>query len=125
MILRSGSILGHLGSILGHQASSKENLFNTVEVTFLKYSSRILLKMFILVISRSSSELGHGVKKTQLDQQTNSKENLVNIRGLILEVIIMILAHNVYLDYFSVKFETGSFGGHNINNIVNTRGHIF
>ena len=35
MISRSGSKLGHLGQKLGHRAKSKENLVNTLVVTFL------------------------------------------------------------------------------------------
>ena len=47
------------GQKLGHQAKSKENLVNTLVVTFLKLSSWVLLKMFVLMIYRSSSKLGH------------------------------------------------------------------
>ena len=39
MISMSSLKLGHLGQKLGHQAKSKENLFNTLAVTFLKQSS--------------------------------------------------------------------------------------
>ena len=52
MISRSDLKLGDLTSKLGHQAKSKENLVNTPEVTFLKLSSSVLLKMFVLMISR-------------------------------------------------------------------------
>ena len=58
MISRSSSKLGHQGSKIGHQAKSKENLVNTLEVTFFKKSSSVLLKMNVLMISRSSSKLG-------------------------------------------------------------------
>ena len=51
--------LGHVGQNLGHRAKSAENLVNTLAVTFLKQSSWILLKMFVLMISRSSSKLEH------------------------------------------------------------------
>ena len=34
---------------LGHQAKSAENFVNTLEVTFFKQSSWILLKMFVLI----------------------------------------------------------------------------
>ena len=47
------------GQKLGHQAKSKENLVNTLAVTFLKQSSWSLLKMFVLLSSRSSLKLGH------------------------------------------------------------------
>ena len=58
MISRSSFKLGHRGSKIGHQAKSKENLVNTLEVTFFKKLSSILLKMNVLIISRSSSKLG-------------------------------------------------------------------
>ena len=53
------------GKKLGHQVKSKEKLVNTLEVTFLKQSIWILLKMFVLMISRSSSKLGHLGWKTR------------------------------------------------------------
>ena len=59
MFSRSSSKLRHLESKLGHQAKSKENLVDTLEVKFLKSSSWILLKIFVLMISRWSLELGH------------------------------------------------------------------
>ena len=71
---RSSLKLGHLGSKYEHQAKSKENLFNAPEVTFLMYL-KILLKIFFLLISRSSLKLGHGVKTRSW---ARSKENLVN-----------------------------------------------
>ena len=36
-----------------------KNIVNTLEVTFLKQSSCTLLKMFVLMISMSSLDLGH------------------------------------------------------------------
>ena len=59
---------------LGHLAKSKENLVNTLAVTFLKQSSYILLKIFVL-ISRSSLKLGQGPK---LGHWAKLTENLVN-----------------------------------------------
>ena len=50
---------------LGHLAKSAENLVITLAVTFLKQSSWILLKMFVLMIFRSSSKLGHLGSKTK------------------------------------------------------------
>ena len=48
------------GQKLGHQAKNfAENFVNNLVVIFLKQSSWILLKMFVLMISRSSSKLGH------------------------------------------------------------------
>ena len=53
------------GQKLGHLARSAENLVNTLAVTFLKQSSWILLKMFVLMIYRLSSKLGHLELKTR------------------------------------------------------------
>ena len=64
------------GLKLGHRAKSAENLVNILGVTFLKQSSWILLKMFLLMISRSSSKLGHVGSK--LGHLAKSAENLVN-----------------------------------------------
>ena len=59
------SEFGHLEQKLGHQAKSKENLVNTLDVILLNQSSWILLKMFVLMISRSSFKLGHLESKTR------------------------------------------------------------
>ena len=70
MISRSGL---KLGQKLGNQAKSKENLVNFLEFIFLKQSLRILLKMFVLTISRSSLELGHLGSKTRSSGQNQRK----------------------------------------------------
>ena len=67
------------GSKTSHRAKSAENLVNTLAVTFLKQSSWILLKMFVLMSSRLSSKLGHLGSKTRTPRQ--SAENLVNTLG--------------------------------------------
>ena len=93
MISRSSLKLGQVWSQKpGHQAKSKDDLVNNLEVTFLKQSSLILPKMFVLMISRPSSKLGHLGSK--LGYHTKSKENLVNTlySGHIFEAIIMNLA---------------------------------
>ena len=56
---------------------------NTLAVTFLKQTSRILLKMFVLLISRSRSKLDHFGKK--LGHWAKSNEDLFNT----LEVIFL------------------------------------
>ena len=56
-ISRSSSKLGYLGQKLGHRIKSAENIVNTLAVTFLKQSSWILLKIIVLIISRSSLKL--------------------------------------------------------------------
>ena len=52
MISRSSLKLVTWYQKLGHLANSKENLVDALEVTFLKWSSWILLKMSVLMISR-------------------------------------------------------------------------
>ena len=52
MFSRSSSKVGHVGQKLGHLATSVLNLVNNQAVTFMKQLSRILLKMFVLMISR-------------------------------------------------------------------------
>ena len=64
VISRSNSNRVTWGKKIGHLAKSKEDLVNTLEVTFLKQSSEILFKMFVL-ISRSSLKLGHLGSKTR------------------------------------------------------------
>ena len=61
------------GQKLGHQPKSAENLVNTLAVTFLKQSSWSLLKMFVLMISRSSSKPGHVGSKTRSPGQISGK----------------------------------------------------
>ena len=61
-----------LGQKVGHQARSAENFVNTLVVTFLKQSSWILLKMFVLMISSQvrnwvtwGQKLGHQAKSAE------------------------------------------------------------
>ena len=61
------------GKKLGHQVKSKEKLVNTLEVTFLKQSSWILLKMFALMSSRSGLKLGHLGLKIRTPGQIKGK----------------------------------------------------
>ena len=61
------------GQKLGHWAKSAENLVNTLAVTFLKQSSWILLKMFVLMSSRSGSNLGYLGSKTRSPGQISRK----------------------------------------------------
>ena len=58
VISRSSSKLGHLESETRPPGQMKGNL-NILEVTCLKWSLWILLKIFVLMISRWSLELGH------------------------------------------------------------------
>ena len=61
------------GQKLGHLAKSAENLVNTLVVTFLKQWSWILLRIFVLMISRSSLKLGHMGSKTRWPGQISRK----------------------------------------------------
>ena len=81
------------GQKLGHLAKSAENLFNTLVVIFLKQSSWILLKMFVLMISRSSLKLEHLGSKTRSPGQISVKS--YHSSGHIFQAIIMNLAQNV------------------------------
>ena len=65
--------------------------------------------MFVLMISRSSSKLGHLGSKTRSPGQISGK-SCYHSRGHIFQAIIINLAQNVCLDDFKVKFETGSLG---------------
>ena len=85
------------GQKLGHQAKSAENV-NTLAVTFLKQSSWILLNMFVLMISRSSSKLGHLGSKTRSPGKISGK-SCYHSSGYIFEAIIINLAQNVCLDF--------------------------
>ena len=58
-----------------------------------------LLKMLVLMISRSSFKLGHLVSKTRSQGHVKGKPCL-HSRGKIFEVIIMNLAQNVHYDDF-------------------------
>ena len=84
---------------LGHQAKSAENLVNILAVTFLKQSSWILLKMFVLIMSRSSSKLGHLGSKTGSPDQISGKF-CYHSSGHIFEAVIINLTQNVCLDDF-------------------------
>ena len=68
---------------LGHQAKSKENLVNTLEVTFLKQSSWILPKMFFFFRWFLSQVWIWVMWGQKLGHQAKSKENLVNIPEVI------------------------------------------
>ena len=64
--------------------------------------------MFVLMISRSSSKLGHLESKTRSPGQISGKP--YHFSTHIFQAIIIKLAQNVCLDDFKVKFETGSLG---------------
>ena len=76
------------GQKLGHLAKSAENFVNTLAVTFLKQSSWILLKMFVLMISRSSLKLEHLGSKTKSPGQISVK-SCYHSSGHIFQATIM------------------------------------
>ena len=65
--------------------------------------------MFVLMIFRLSSKLGHLESKPRSPGQI-SRKPCKHSSGHIFEAIIMNLAQNVCLDDFYVRFETGSRG---------------
>ena len=84
-------------------------LVNTLEATVLVQLSSNLLKIIILTISRSSSNMGHVGSKTKSVCQLNEKP-CEHSRGHSFGPIIIKLAQNDHRDNISVKFECGSCG---------------
>ena len=82
-------------------------LVNTLEATVLVQSSSYLLRMIILTISRSSSNMGHVGSKTRSVGQLKEKP-CEHSRGHSFGRIIIKLAQNDHLDNISVKVEYGS-----------------
>ena len=82
---------------------------NTLEATVLAQSSSTLLRMIVLTISRSSSNMGHVGSKTRSVGQIMEKP-CEHSRGHSFSPIIIKLAQNDHLDNISVKFEYGSCG---------------
>ena len=82
-------------------------LVNTLEATVFVQSSSNLLRMIILTISRSSSNMGHVGSKTRSVGQIIEKP-CEHSRGHSFGPVIIKLAQNDYLDNISVKFEYGS-----------------
>ena len=79
---------------------------NTLEATVLAQSSSNLLRMIVLTISRSSSNMGHVGSKTRSVGQIMEKP-CEHSRGHIFGPIFIKLAQNDHLDNISVKFEYG------------------
>ena len=79
---------------------------NTLEAIVLVQSSSNLLKMIILTISRSSSNIGHVGTKTRSVGQIIEKP-YEHSRGHSFGTIIIKLAQNDHLDNISVKLEYG------------------
>ena len=79
---------------------------NTLEATVLAQSSSNLLRMIVLTISRSSSNMGHVGSKTRSVGQIMEKP-CEHSSGHIFGTIFIKLAQNDHLDNISVKFEYG------------------
>ena len=79
---------------------------NTLEATVLVQSSSNLLRMIILTISQSSSNMGDAGSKTRSVGQIMEKP-CEHSRGHIFGTIFIKLAQNDHLDNISVKFEYG------------------
>ena len=79
---------------------------NTLEATVLAQSSSNLLRMIVLTISRSSSNMGHVWSKTRSVGQIMEKPS-EHSRGHIFGPIFIQLSQNDYLDNISVKFKYG------------------
>ena len=79
---------------------------NTLEATVLAQSSSNLLRMIVLTISRSSSNMGHVGSKTRSVGQIMEKPS-EHSRGHIFGTNFIKLAQNDHLDNISVKFEYG------------------
>ena len=82
---------------------------NTLEATFKVQTSSNLLRMIILTISQSSSNMGDVGSKTRSVGQIIGKP-CEHSRGHSFSPIFIKLAQNDHLDNISVKFEYGSCG---------------
>ena len=79
---------------------------NTLEATFLVQSSSNLLRMIILTVSQSSSNMGDVGSETRSVGQIMEKP-CEHPRGHIFGTNFIKLAQNDHLDNISVKFEYG------------------
>ena len=79
----------------------------TLAVTFLIQSSSNLVRMFVLMISRTSSNLGHEGSKTRSLGQILEKSCL-HSRGHIFGLIILKFCQDVCFDNILDRFESGS-----------------
>ena len=83
-----------------------ENLVNTLEATVLVQSSSNLLRMIVLTMYRSSSNMDDVGSKTWSVGQIMEKP-CEHSRGHSFDPIFITLAQNDHLDNISVKFEYG------------------
>ena len=82
------------------------NLVNTLDVTFLVLSSKKLIRMFVLIISRSSLIMGQfGSKSGSLDKILG--KSCLRSRGHIFCTFFLKVGQNVFLDNISVNFDLG------------------
>ena len=94
------------GQKQGQKVNSKKNLVNTLEATVLVESSSDLLRMIILTISQSSSNMGDVGSKTRSVSQIMEK-SCEHSRDHSFGPIFIKLAQKDHLDNISVKFEYG------------------
>ena len=80
---------------------------NTLEATVLVQSSSNMLRMIILTMSWSSSNMGHVRSKSKSLDQIIEK-SCEHVRGQSFGPIIIKLAQNDHLDNILVKFKYGS-----------------
>jgi len=92
---------------LGHQVKSLEILVYTIEATFATRFWWNLIRMFVLAISRPSSNLGHVGSKTRSPGKI-FENSCLHSRGHICDPILMKLDQNVCFSNFEAKFEFGS-----------------
>ena len=98
--------MGDVGSKTRSVGQIMENLVNTLEATVLVLSSTNLLRMIILTISQSSSNMGDVGSKTRSIGQFMEKP-CEHSRGHSFGPIFDNFAQNDHLDNISVNFEYG------------------
>ena len=103
------------GQKLGHW----KKLVYTLESRFSARLSKNLVRIFVLMKSRTSSKMGHDRSNTRSQGQILEKP-LVHSRGHIFSPIIMKLCQNFCLDETSDKFENGSC---RVKNQVKSKNH--
>ena len=72
-----------LGQKLGRYVKSKKNLVYPLENTVLIQSSRNFIRILIIIISRSSSKLGHLGSKTRSPGQILKKNLVYTLEGTV------------------------------------------
>ena len=94
-----GQVRKHVmsGQKLGHQFKYEEILVYTLDVTFATWFWWYFVRMFVLTISRPSSNMGHVGSKTRSPGQILG-HSCLHSRGHICDPILMKLCQNVCFD---------------------------